>query len=117
MVLRTALRKEKTDENVPRPRTLIMATARDSGRATLGSKTRPRRGPGSCTTRRNVAGCSRPKGFVRIADDPLAAATAIAFRPSSCFHSEGAVNDHNVNQNLTLTGWPLQQSGSSVRQS
>ena len=70
MVLRTALRKEKTGENVPRPRTLLMLAARDRGRARLGSRTRAQRRPGKCTTRRKVAGCSRPKGFVRIADNP-----------------------------------------------
>ena len=37
MVLHTATK----DENVPRPRTLIMVAARDRGRATLGSRTRP----------------------------------------------------------------------------
>ena len=37
MVLRTATK----DENVPRPRTLIMVAARDRDRATLGSRTRP----------------------------------------------------------------------------
>jgi len=42
MVLRTATK----DENVPRPRTLIMVAARDRGRATLGSRTRPQRSPG-----------------------------------------------------------------------
>src|SRR5258706_16436600 len=37
MVLRNATK----DENVPSPRTLIMVAARDRGRATLGSRTRP----------------------------------------------------------------------------
>src|SRR5258708_21992120 len=48
MVLRTATK----DENVPRPRTLIMVAARDRGRATLGSRTRPQRSPGSCAIRK-----------------------------------------------------------------
>ena len=42
MVLRTATK----DENVPRPRTLLMVAARDRGRATLGSRTRAQRDRG-----------------------------------------------------------------------
>jgi hypothetical protein len=42
MVLRTATK----NENVPRPGTLLMVAARDRGRATLGSRTRPRGSPG-----------------------------------------------------------------------
>jgi len=45
MVLRTTTKVE----NVPRPRTLIMVAARDTGRATLGSRTRPQRSPGYST--------------------------------------------------------------------
>jgi hypothetical protein len=61
MVLRTAT----TDENVQRPRTLIMVAARDRGRATLGSRTRPQRSPGKGAIRRvgrDQADEKRPNG-------------------------------------------------------
>jgi len=41
-----ALRTATKDENIPRPRTLIVVAARDRGRATLGSRTRSQRSPG-----------------------------------------------------------------------
>src|SRR5882762_95869 len=44
-----AFRTTTKDENVPCPRTLIMVATRDTGRATLGSRTRPQRSPGYST--------------------------------------------------------------------
>ena len=50
------LRAATKDENVPCPRTLIMVAARDRGRATLGSRTRPQRSPGRSAIIRQWSG-------------------------------------------------------------